>query len=93
MLTFVFLVSLTATTVLLLAIAAEEAARVTRAFLAQANDEIKSGGATTAVAATQALDVRPSHESAELRAFPQRARAQVRGNVPANLDDVPDRAA
>ena len=84
MLTFLFLVSLTATTVLLLAIAAEEAVRVTRALFSQGNDEAHLNVATAqAVAGT---------ESGELRHFPQRARLAARVSQSAELD-APDRAA
>ena len=84
MLTFLVLVSLTATTVLLLVIAGEEVARVTRALFSQGNDE-----AHLNVAPAQA--VAPA-ESGELRQFPQRARVATRVTPPAELD-APDRAA
>lgn len=93
MLTFLFLVSLTATTVLLLAIAAEEATRVTRAFLSQGNGKSELGVATASARAVQEPGLVPSHESAELRQFPQRVRAQTRVGKPAGLESVPDRAA
>ncbi len=93
MLTFLFLVSLTATTVLLLSIAGEEVARVTRALLAQGNGKSESGVARTSVAA-QEPGLAPSHETAELRQFPQRARAQARASQSAgDVDRIPDRAA
>jgi len=84
MLTFLFLVSLTATTVLLLAIAAEEVTRVTRALFSRGNNEAHLNAATAqAVAGT---------ESGELRHFPQRARVAARVSQPEQLD-APDRAA
>jgi hypothetical protein len=84
MLTFLFLVSLTATTVLLLAIAGEEVARITRAWFSQGNDEAHLNVATAPAAA--------GTESGELRHFPQRARVAARVSQPAELD-APDRAA
>lgn len=84
MLTFLFLVSLTATTVLLLAIAAEEVARVTRAFFSQGNDEAHLNGVTAQPVA--------GAESGELRHFPRRARVAARVSRPAELD-APNRAA
>lgn len=92
MLTFLFLVSLTATTVLLLAIAAEEAARVTRALFAQAHDEIRLGGAGASAAVRESHPI-ASHEAGELHQFPQRTRVAARADNRPQLDDVPDRAA
>jgi hypothetical protein len=84
MLTFLFLVSLTATTVLLLAIAAEEVARVRRALFARVDDEAHLNPATA--------DGGAGADSGELRHFPQRPRVAVRASQPADLD-APDRAA
>lgn len=84
MLTFLFLVSLTATTVLLLAIAGEEVARITRAWFSRGNDGVHSNRVAAQAAA--------AGESAELRQFPQRARLAARFTQPAELD-APDRAA
>ena len=93
MLTFLFLVSLTATTVLLLAIAAEEVVRVTRALLGQSSSRFEIGDAAATAVAVQEPGVSPSHESAELRQFPQRARAQAHVAKPVDLERAPDRAA
>ena len=84
MLTFLLLVSLTATTVLLLAIAAEEVVRVTRALFSQGNDEAHLNRLAAQAGA--------GGESGELRQFPQRARIAARVSQPTELD-APDRAA
>jgi hypothetical protein len=92
MLTFLFLVSLTATTVLLLAIAAEEVARVTRALFSQANDEIRLGGAAASAAVRESHTI-ASHEAGELHQFPQRTRLAPRAEQRPQLDHAPDQAA
>lgn len=84
MLTFLFLVSLTATTVLLLAIAAEEVVRVTRSLFSRGNDEAHLNRVAAQAAA--------GGESGELRQFPQRARLAARLTQSTELD-APDRAA
>ena len=90
MLTFLFLVSLTATTVLLLAIAAEEVARVTRALFARSHDEIRLGGATAFRAVKPHIVA--SADTGELRQLSKRSPV-ARGVKRPDIGERPDQAA
>ena len=82
MLTFLFLVSLTATTLLLLSVAAEEALRVTRAFL---TGRAGSGKLRVSDAAIVQISDHSRHTSSAPR---NRATART-----VDREQLPDRAA
>ena len=82
MLTFLFLVSLTATTLLLLSVAAEEALRVTRTFL--------TGRAGSAKLRTSDAEVVQISEHSRHASSAQRTRAPART---VDREQLPDRAA
>ena len=80
MATFLFLVSIAATTLLFIAIAAEEIARVTRRFFARGRAEQASALPVRVVSSAQA-------------GAPSRAAVQPRAAASASNDWIPDQAA
>jgi hypothetical protein len=98
MLTSLILVSLTATTLLLIAAAAEEALRLSRTASARGVQDAAPGAARTsegtAPRAENPLPVPAVNDAlqAALRQFPQRPRVP-RNARPAGQDHIPDQAA
>jgi hypothetical protein len=101
MLTSLILVSLTATTLLLIAAAAEEALRLSRTTSARGAQEAApdvarapeaAGTAPRGADSLPAPAVRGALQAA-LRPFPQRSRVQPRNGRPTGHDHIPDQAA